>query len=94
MVEADEAVEIGLALEAVPTDRLEARVRELAESFLAGAPIGQMLSKQALDASFQMSFADAVSWEGQSQSIAFGTQDSAEGITAFLEKRDPDWIGR
>lgn len=94
MVEADEAVEIGLALETVPTDRLEARVRELAESFLAGAPIGQMLSKQALDASFQMSFADAVSWEGQSQSIAFGTQDSAEGITAFLEKRDPDWIGR
>jgi len=94
MVDADEAAKIGLALEVVPTDRLQDRAMELAESFLAGAPIGQMLSKQALDASFQMSFAEAVGWESQSQAIAFGTEDSAEGIAAFLEKRDPEWEGR
>lgn len=94
VVGADEAVEIGLALEVVPTERLIERARELAKSLLAGAPIGQMFSKQALDASFEMSFSEALSWEGQSQSIAFGTEDSAEGIAAFLEKRDPEWKGR
>ncbi len=94
MVGADEAVEIGLALEVVPAGRLISRAKELAESFLSGAPIGQMFSKQALDASFEMSFSEAIGWEGQSQSIALGTEDSAEGIAAFLEKREPEWNGR
>ena len=94
MVGAEEAVEIGLALEIVSVDRLSERAQELAESLLAGAPMGQMFSKQALNTSFEMSFSEAVGWEGQSQSIAFGTEDSAEGIAAFLEKRDPDWKGR
>jgi len=94
MVGAEEAVAIGLALEVVPTELLSDRAQELAESLLAGGPLGQMFSKQALDASFEMSFAEAVSWEGQSQSIAFGTDDSKEGIAAFLEKRDPHWKGR
>jgi len=94
MVGAEEAVEIGLALEVVPTDRLIGRAKELAESLLAGAPVAQMFAKQALDASFEMSFSEAISWEGQSQSIAFGTEDSTEGIAAFLEKRKPEWKGR
>jgi enoyl-CoA hydratase/carnithine racemase len=53
-----------------------------------------MFAKQALNASFEMSLADAVSWEGQSQSILLGTEDAAEGIVSFIEKRDPDWKGR
>jgi enoyl-CoA hydratase/carnithine racemase len=53
-----------------------------------------MFSKQALNASFEMSLADALSWEGQSQAILLGTEDAAEGILSFLEKRDPEWTGR
>lgn len=94
IVGAAEAVRLGIALEAVPADRLEARVAELAQSFLAGAPIGQMFAKQGLDASFETSFADALAWEGQSQAIAFRTEDLAEGIEAFADKRDPEWKGR
>jgi 2-(1,2-epoxy-1,2-dihydrophenyl)acetyl-CoA isomerase len=94
IVGAEEAVEIGLALEMVATERLSDRTQEIAESLLAGAPLGQMFSKQAMNASFEMSFAESVSWEGQSQSIAFGTEDSKEGIDAFLEKREPQWKGR
>ena len=93
MVGAEEAVEIGLALGMVAADKLLGRAKELADSLLAGATMGQMFSKQALDASFEMSFSEALRWEGQSQSIAFGTEDSAEGIAAFLEKRDPEWKG-
>lgn len=93
-VHSEEAVSLGLALEVVPHDELESRAVEIAESFLRGAPIAQMLAKQALNASFESSFADALGWEGQSQTIAFSTEDVGEGIAAFLQKRDPEWKGR
>ena len=94
IVEAEEAMRIGIALEVVSVEELETRVGELARSFLAGAPIGQMFAKQGLDASFETSFADALAWEGQSQAIAFRTEDLAEGVDAFANKRDPEWKGR
>lgn len=94
ILEAGEAASLGIAMEVVPVARLRDRVTEIASSFLAGAPIGQLFAKQGLNASFESSFAEAVSWEGQSQAIAFGTEDAAEGILAFLEKRDPVWKGR
>ncbi len=94
IVEAREALRIGLVLEVVPVAGLEERVTELATSMLDGAPIAQMFAKQAIDASFELSFADALSWEGEAQSIAMGTEDADEGIRSFVEKRPPVWRGR
>ena len=94
IVEAEEAARIGLVAEVVPVDQLEARVTEMAESFLQGAPTAQMFAKQTINAAFQMSLADALSWEGEAQSVALGTEDAAEGLLAFLEKRDPEWRGK
>jgi 2-(1,2-epoxy-1,2-dihydrophenyl)acetyl-CoA isomerase len=94
VVEAEEAVRLGLAVEMVEHSRLAARALEMAQGFLAGAPLAQSFAKQGLDASFESSFEEAVSWEGQSQSIALGTEDAREGVTAFLEKRSPEWKGR
>jgi enoyl-CoA hydratase/carnithine racemase len=94
IVEADEAARIGLVTEVVPVEALERRVIEIAQGFLAGAPVAQMFAKQTLNASFQMGLADALSWEGEAQSVALGTEDAAEGLLAFLEKRDPEWKGR
>lgn len=94
IISAEEAVSYGIALETVPPGELLERAREIANSFLRGAPIGQMLAKQGVSASFESSFEESVSWEGQSQAIAFATEDTAEGIQAFLEKREPNWKGR
>jgi enoyl-CoA hydratase/carnithine racemase len=94
IVEAEEAARIGLVTEVVPVEELEGRVTEVAESFLAGAPMAQMFAKQTLNAAFQISLSDALSWEGEAQSIALGTEDAAEGLLAFLEKRDPVWKGK
>ncbi|HJQ75831.1 MAG TPA: enoyl-CoA hydratase-related protein [Acidimicrobiia bacterium] len=93
-VEADEAQRLGLAMEVVPAATLRDRVGEVARSFLAGAPIAQMFAKQGINASFESSFSESIGWEGQSQSIAFGTEDVAEGVSAFLDKREPEWRGR
>lgn len=94
IIDAPEAVALGIAMEMVPPEHLAARAEELARSLLAGAPLAQMFAKQGLDASFESSWAEALSWEGQSQAIAFRTQDVVEGVAAFLQKRDPEWKGR
>ncbi|HEX9761970.1 MAG TPA: enoyl-CoA hydratase/isomerase family protein [Acidimicrobiia bacterium] len=94
IVEAEEAVRIGIAMEMVDHARLLERAVEIAHGFLEGAPIAQMFAKQALDAAFESSFAESISWEGQSQSITLGTDDAKEGVAAFLEKRAPEWKGR
>lgn len=94
IVEAEEAARLGIALEVVPAARMLDRVTEIARSFLAGAPIAQMFAKQGLNASFESSFSESMSWEGQSQAIALGTEDVVEGVAAFLQKRDPEWKGR
>jgi 2-(1,2-epoxy-1,2-dihydrophenyl)acetyl-CoA isomerase len=53
-----------------------------------------MFAKQALNASFESSFSDSLAGETQAQSILLGTEDAAEGVLSFLEKRDPSWKGR
>jgi len=91
IVDAEEAVRIGLVIDVVPPDELEDRAAELAEAFLAGAPNAQTFIKQTFNGSFQESFADALGWEGQAQAVLLGTEDAAEGILSFVEKRPPEW---
>jgi enoyl-CoA hydratase/carnithine racemase len=94
IVEADEALKLGLVMDVVGAEELIGRAQSLARSFLAGAPIAQMFAKKGLDSAFESSFSDSLALEGQSQSIAFGTEDVIEGVMAFVQRRDPEWKGR
>ena len=94
ILDAEEAVTLGIAMEAVALDRLYERAEEIAHSLLSGAPLAQMLIKKALASSLQTSFADAVASEGHAQAVALGTEDAQEGFASFIEKRDPNWKGR
>lgn len=94
IVEAEEAVRIGLAMEMVEPEELAARAAEVAGSFLGGAPLAQSFAKQALNASSRSAFSEAIGWETESQTIALGSDDAREGVASFLEKRPPSWSPR
>jgi enoyl-CoA hydratase/carnithine racemase len=94
LVDAAEALHLGLCLDVAEPDDLEERVAEQVERFLSGAPVAQMFAKQGIDHSWDVSFEDALDWEGQSQAICFTTSDFIEGVLSFQQKRPPDFQGR
>lgn len=94
IVEATEALEIGICVDVVPPEELAERAAAIAASFLEGAPFAQSFVKEGLNSAWDVSFDGALAWEGQSQSICFRSSDFSEGVTAFLEKRPPEFTGK
>ena len=61
---------------------------------LALATAALSLSKRMLDASSTSSFEEALEGEARAQHVSYTTTDMMEGITAFLERRDPRFTGK
>ncbi len=93
-VDAPTALEWGLINEVVPHDELDAVASEWGRRLATGPTIAIGLIKRLLDASNEASFPTALESEARAQHIAFTTDDMKEGITAFLERRDPEFTGR
>ena len=94
IVVAEEALAYGLVARVVPSDGLLDAAAEVAAELAAGAPVAQRFIKMGLNSSMGMSFDEAVEFESQAQSVCLGSEDMIEGVTSFLEKRDPDFKGR
>jgi enoyl-CoA hydratase/carnithine racemase len=94
IVNAEEALAIGLVLSVVEPDELADAVTRLAEQLAAGAPLAQSFLKRALDRSSSMNFEQSLSFEEQAQALLLGSDDRIEGGAAFVEKRDPKFRGR
>jgi enoyl-CoA hydratase/carnithine racemase len=86
---------IGLARakELEPAD-LRRRAGEVAAELAAAAPRAQQFTKAGLERSFEMSFDEALEYESQAQALCSASEDVIEGVTAFLEKRPPNFRGR
>jgi enoyl-CoA hydratase len=90
---AEHALEIGLVNRVVPRAELPKATRELAEKLATRAPVALRLAKAALNLAERVPLDAGLAFEVLSQTILFDTKDKKEGISAFLEKRKPDFKG-
>ena len=91
---AEAAHEAGLVAAVVPADRLEAATRELAQRLAAGPTLGIGLTKRLLNAAEDATLTESLEAEAALQDLAGRSEDHAEGLAAFAEKRDPEFRGR
>ena len=93
-VDAEEAARIGFVTRVVPVDELDAAVDDLART-LAAKPAGVLaLGRDAFYAAWDLGAADALALLHPMLSVTAATEDAAEGIAAFQDKRAPRWTGR
>lgn len=94
-VEAEEARDIGLATEVVEPGSVVDRALEIAGVIAGNSPVGVALTKQAVRTNVDAPcLAAALELENRNQVIAADTEDMAEALTAFREKRPPTFVGR
>jgi len=91
---ADEAHRVGLVTRVVPADQLIATARQWAERLAAGPTFAIGLSKRLLNRSLESSFETALEEEALAQMLVTQSEDTREGMQAFMERRPPQFKGR
>jgi len=92
-ISAQEAKEAGIVNKVVSADAFEAAVRAWAAKLAAKSPVIMRLGKDAMFRQQDMAFMDALEYLRAQLSLALSTEDIVEGVTAFFEKREPQWKG-
>jgi enoyl-CoA hydratase/carnithine racemase len=91
---AEQAVEYGLANKVVPPAEFDSAVDEWATKLASKSPVLMRLGHDAMYRQQDMAVDDALDYLRSQLSLTFTTEDIVEGVTAFFEKRDPQWKGR
>ena len=94
ILDAKQALEIGLVTAIMPASQLQVRARELAKRILRQGPLAARLAKISLNASARVDLDSGLLIETLAQAICYDSEDKQEGTTAFLEKRKPKFTGR
>jgi 2-(1,2-epoxy-1,2-dihydrophenyl)acetyl-CoA isomerase len=93
-VKAKEALEMGLVTKVVAADQLDNAVKEYTDYFAKAPTKAIGLIKKMLNKSTTSTLDEMLEYEAYSQEIAGQSQDYKEGVTAFLEKRKPVFLGK
>ena len=94
MIDAAEALRIGLVSAVYPPEELLPAAHDLARKIATGPPIAIRLAKRALYHGEGTDLRGGLEFETFAQNICFETEDAREGIRAFVDKRPPQFKGR
>jgi enoyl-CoA hydratase/carnithine racemase len=85
---------LGLVNKVVPKDQLEAATLELATKLAAKSPLALQIGKSGIYGMHDLPYHQALDYLGELFASLCSTEDAAEGVKAFLEKRKPEWRER
>ena len=91
---AERARQIGLVWRLVEPDRLRREARDWATTLIAAAPLAQRATKEVAWRTADMGWIESVRFGETMRKVAGATEDAAEGVRAWHEKRAPQWRGR
>ena len=94
LIDAEEAHRIGLVDVLVDDAELNARTLEIARAMAAHSPVALRLAKNAVTAALETPLSAGLAQERELFITAFASEDRREGVSAFLEKRPPEFTGR
>jgi methylglutaconyl-CoA hydratase len=94
IIDAEEAHRLGLVNEVVRPENLLARVREVAETLDANSPASLLATKRLLKTYSHVELDRQIAAAVDANARIRTTDDFREGVSAFLEKRKPNWTGR
>jgi enoyl-CoA hydratase len=91
---ADEALRAGLVARVVPREAWLGEAKRVAREVAAKSPVSVRLAKEAVDGAFESPLAAGIEFERRAFYLARASEDATEGLSAFVEKRKPDFKGR
>jgi enoyl-CoA hydratase len=94
IIDAQTALIIGLVNHVVPADQLESRTLEIANRIAEKSPIALRLAKEAVKIASRSNLDEGLRREVDLFALCFSSADKDEGVSAFLEKRKPEFKGR
>lgn len=94
VIDAAEALDIGLVNRVVPQEDLESETRRLASRMAANAPLPLAFAKRGLQNSGHWDLPQTLDYEAYVLELLMKSEDVKEGFASFLEKREPNFKGR
>lgn len=91
---AEEGLAMGLVAQVVPADELDATALDVARDICKSSPVAVRQAKRAMDATLGVTLEAGIELENDAWKVVVASEDRAEGIAAFNDKREPEWNNR
>ncbi len=93
-LDAHEAERAGLVARVVAREAWLEEAKRVARAIASKGPVAQRLAKEAVNRAYESTLETGLDFERKALYLAFASEDATEGLTAFTEKRKPDFRGR
>jgi len=94
MIGADEAFRIGIVEKVVPADKLLDECERVARLILTKSGTAVRMAKRAIDVGMNVDLGSGLAYEAEAYAVSFASDDRTAGMSAFLEKRAPEFPSR